>query len=351
MEEVFQRFPHLSEDIFKVLDNETLANCERVSKVWYSYFDYHNFLQNRRVKIIQETIGKFHQIIEEFQTSFDTIRMQNILNAARMGDFETVQQSMIEGIAIVHDKIVIIEDFSILHWAAGNGYFDVAKYIVDTTEDKNPRDTNCNRPLHYAAMNGHIDTLKYLVDKEVKSRIAGPYKNLEINPRNNSGDTPLHLAALMGHPEIVMYIVDRIKCKNPRNNLGTTPLHKAALRGHLDIVMYLVDRIRNKNPRNDLGTTPLHEAALRGHLDIVKYLFDRIKNKNPRNNLGTTPLHEAAKEGHIDVVKYIVANIDEKNPSDKRGDTPRKLAISNQHFDIAKLLNICIKLIPRSKLL
>jgi ankyrin repeat protein len=90
---------------------------------------------------------------------------------------------------------------------------------------------------------------------------------------------------------------------------------------------------------------------LRRHLDIAMYLVDRINNKNPKNNLGTTPLHEAAKKGHINVVKYIVANIDEKNPSDKRGNTPRKLAISNQHFDIAKLLNSCIKLIPRSKLL
>ena len=101
MEEVFLRFPHLSEDIFKVLDNETLANCEEASKVWYSYFDYQNFLQNRRFEIIQETIRKFHQLHEEFHTSFDTIRVQNNLGAARMGDFETVQQYMIEGIVNV----------------------------------------------------------------------------------------------------------------------------------------------------------------------------------------------------------------------------------------------------------
>jgi hypothetical protein len=173
MEEVFQRFPHLSEDIFKALDNETLANCEEVSKVWYSYFDYYNFLQNRRVEIIEETIRKFHQLHEEFRTSSDTIRVQNLLNAARMGDFGTVEQSMIEGIVNVHHKSEsdFIEDFSTLHWAADNGYFDVVKYIVDITEDKNPRDTNGNRPLHYAAMKEHLD-LKYLVDKEVKSRIS-----------------------------------------------------------------------------------------------------------------------------------------------------------------------------------
>ena len=277
MEEVFQRFPHLSEDIFKVLDNETLANCEEVSKVWYSYFDYHNFLQNRRVQIIQETIGKFHQLHEEFNTSFDTIRVQNILNAARMGDFETVRKSMIEGISIVHHKNDFIEDFSTLHWAAGNGYFDVVKYIVDNTEDKNPRDTNGNRPLHYAAMMGHLDTLKYLVDKEVKSRIAGPYKNLERNPRNNSGYTPLHEAALRGHLDIVMYLVDRIDNKNPRNNSGTTPLHEAAEKGHIDVVKYIVANINEKNPSDKWGNTPRKLAISNSYFDIAKLLNSCIK--------------------------------------------------------------------------
>ena len=277
MEEVFQRFPHLSEDIFKFMDNETLANCEEVSKVWHSYLDFYNFLQNRRVKIIQETIGKFHQLHEEFHTSFDTIRVQNILNAARMGDFETVQQSMIEGIVNVHHKSDFIEDLSTLHWAAWYGYFDVVKYIVDITEDKNPRDAHGDRPLHYAAIKGHLDTLKYLVDKEVKSRIAGPYKNLDRNPRNNTGYTPLHEAALRGHLGIVMYLVDRIDNKNPRDNIGTTPLHEAAKEGHIDVVKYIVANIDEKNPSDKQGNTPRKLAISNQHFDIAKLLNSCIR--------------------------------------------------------------------------
>ena len=292
MEEVFERFPHLYEYIFKSLDIETLANSAEVSEVWYSYLS--NIIQIRRAQNIIVTFRRFHQLHAEFHQGLDTTRMQYIFNAAMMGDFEATQKFMMKGILNLHNNLLnplinnnsyFNEDYLTVHWAANNGYFAIVKYLVDITEDKNPRDTNGNRPLHYAAIKGHLDTLKYLVDKEVKSRIDGPYKNLDRNPRNNS------------------------------------------------------------------GYTPLHEAALRGHLGVVMYLVDRIDNKNPRDNIGTTPLHEAAKEGHIDVVKYIVANIDEKNPSDKQGNTPRKLAISNQHFDIAKLLNSCIRLIPRSKLL
>ena len=75
MEEVFQRFPHLSEGIFKSLDNETLANSAEVSRFWYAYIDYQNFHRIRRIEMIQETIRKFHQLHEEFHTSFDTIRV------------------------------------------------------------------------------------------------------------------------------------------------------------------------------------------------------------------------------------------------------------------------------------
>ena len=287
MEEVFQRFPHLYEYIFKSLDNETLANCEEVSKFWYSYLS--NIFQKRRlrrVKNIQETFRRFHQLHVEFRLGFHTTRRQNIFNAAGLGDLETAQKLIMEEILIVHNHLlnpfitinsVFVEDYLTVHWAADNGYFDIVKYLVDITEDKNPRDINGNRPLHYAAKKGHFNTMKYLVDKEVKSRIPGLYK------------------------------------------------------------------INDRNPRNKLGYTPLHEAALRGHLDIVTYLIDRIDNKidkNPGDNFGTTPLHEAAKMGHIDVVKYIVANVDEKkkNPTDSGGTTPEQLALINQFFDIAELL-------------
>jgi ankyrin repeat protein len=275
MEEVFQRFPHLSEGIFKALDNETLANCEEVSKVWNFYLP--NIIQNRRVEIIQETIRKFCQLHVEFSQGFDTTMVQNILNAARMGDFETSQNSMMEGISDVHrmDGGSFENDYSTLHWAADNGYFDVVKYMVDITEDKNPEDKYGNRPLHYAAKKGHLKTVRYLVDKEVKSIIPGLYK---INDRN------------------------------PSDNSGITPLHEAAQKGHLDIVMYIVDRIDNKI------------------------------DKNPRSYSGITPLHDAAEMGHIDVVKYIVANIDEKNPIDRWGTTPLWWALDKGYSDIAELL-------------
>ena len=59
MEEVFLRFPHLSDDIFNALDNKSLANCKEVSKVWYNYLHDQKFVRGRRVRVIQEMIEKF----------------------------------------------------------------------------------------------------------------------------------------------------------------------------------------------------------------------------------------------------------------------------------------------------
>ena len=130
MEEVFLRFPHLSEDIFNSLDNKTFASSKEVSKVWYKYLDDQTFVQERKVGLIQKMIGKFkpdfQQSIEliqanisltqfpdcrdgsslmefnwlnlvdetslhlRFSSAFDTATVQKILHEARNGNFDVV---------------------------------------------------------------------------------------------------------------------------------------------------------------------------------------------------------------------------------------------------------------------
>ena len=61
MQEVFFRFPHLSERVFDSLDNKSLANCKEVSKSWYFYLDNQKFLQPR---IIKADIKKVEEAVE-----------------------------------------------------------------------------------------------------------------------------------------------------------------------------------------------------------------------------------------------------------------------------------------------
>ena len=64
MEEIFLRFNHLSEAIFKSLDNQSLANCKEVSKGWYLYLDTQKFVKPR---IIKANIKKVREAVEIVQ--------------------------------------------------------------------------------------------------------------------------------------------------------------------------------------------------------------------------------------------------------------------------------------------
>ena len=188
MEEVFLRFPHLSEDIFNHLDIETLANCEEASKVWFAHLDDQNFLRLRRVEIIKKTIGKFQQLADiglyrsyGFQAAFDATRVKKILDAARMGDFEATQKYMMEGIEIVYHKTGYYKadsNSTLLNWAAEIGCFEIVKYIVENTTDSGyPENTYRN-----TGAEGLFNIMKYL-----------KYKINEFMSRKSY--TPLHHAA------------------------------------------------------------------------------------------------------------------------------------------------------------
>ena len=73
MEEAFLRFPHLSEAIFKSLNNKTLADCKEVTKSWYFYLDSQKFLETRimktqtNIKDVEEAIVMVRKIYFESQ--------------------------------------------------------------------------------------------------------------------------------------------------------------------------------------------------------------------------------------------------------------------------------------------
>ena len=51
MQEVFLRFPHLSENIFGQLNSEYLGKSKEVCRSWYDYLDGQKFFKNRADKV------------------------------------------------------------------------------------------------------------------------------------------------------------------------------------------------------------------------------------------------------------------------------------------------------------
>merc|ERR1712004_578899 len=84
-----------------------------------------------------------------------------------------------------------------LHWAAQHGHFELAKYIIEGLDNKNPSDANGATPLHLAAQFGHLDVVKYLV---------GLVPEAEVNVKDSNNLTPLDHAKENGHDDVVNFL-------------------------------------------------------------------------------------------------------------------------------------------------
>ena len=291
MEEAFLRFPHLSENIFDLLDNKSLVDCKEVSKSWYFYLDTQKFLQIRIIKNVEETIERIQKI--DFKgwayRPWTDIDSKSIMVNSKNGQFDLAHRKIMEKIKECYKCDTRKSAF---RNAAVFGHFNVVKYVMDSAEDKNPADW--------------------------------------------VGDTPLHEAASQGHLAIVKYIMDNIRDKSPKNCYGKTPLHYAAT--HLnwladaaapirkyEVFKYIFENVDEKNPADLEGITPLHLSAKHPTTNFVKYIMNNIGDISPKDHNGRTPLHFAASSVQLFVFEYILEKVDEKNPRDKEGKTPLDL--------------------------
>ena len=76
METLTTRFPHLSELIFNHLDNQSLASCKIVSKNWSIYIEEQKFYA---IRIIEETVKKYHKLSKPWFEVFKKARTETIM--------------------------------------------------------------------------------------------------------------------------------------------------------------------------------------------------------------------------------------------------------------------------------
>ena len=69
----------------------------------------------------------------------------------------------------------------------------------------NPVDDDDNTPLHLAAGKGYFEIYKLIIQSTIQIYPPIQFTAIE-NPRNNLGQTPLDVAALNGYPKICEYI-------------------------------------------------------------------------------------------------------------------------------------------------
>ena len=222
---------------------------------------------------------------------------------------------------------------SLLHYACGNGWYDVSRELVDKYQcDPHLKNQGDCTPLHCACEGGNIDIVRFLVVDH----------HCDPASHGRQGRTPLHWACGSGELNIVKFLVEECHC-DPRVQdwCGETPLHQACQRGNIDIARFLIVDNHCNPTRGRKGRTPLYYACGSGKLDIVKFLVDEC-HCTPRVQSGTgiTPLHLACCEnGTVDMVRYLITD-QSCNPACVTwlGVTPLHYACSSGKLDIVKFL-------------
>ena len=381
IEEIFERFPTLSEGIFGRLDNRSLASCREVSKAWKEYVDIqriywirkilmyatnplrwswsslsyyhydspHNRFHGEWKIILDKTPIEFLKKFARFVWLAPRTESSPLYVAGAIGDIELFQ--------CIKEKTGLKEDSknslgeTPLTVAACNNHVNLCKVIIEELQNKNP---GCNKgatPLHHAASNGHFNVCELIMERL-----------LDKNPGSNRGTTPLHHAARKGHLKVCQLIIDKVANISPKTNKGNTPLHLAAREGHHKICQILLKKMQGKypgpDPGNNKGLTPLHFAAHSGHYDICNLIMDVVDEEMPRDDKDNTPLHYAASNGFINICQLICEKINGNglrlrsksmievhgmNPENEDGYTPLHLATEFGHFEVFKFLFLNVK--------
>ena len=264
---------------------------------------------------------------------------------------------------------------TLLHHACWNGWFDVARILVEEYScDPNALDDVGSTPLHWAC-HSSTDIVKYLVlkrhcDPACRNRYASTPLHWACRSKQPDiemvrflaedqradpsalelgGNTPLHAACVGGSLQIVRFLLkDPRSDVSCRNDNGETLLHKASQEGHLEIVKYLVmERGCNPSWKDKDKETPLHLASGGGHLEIVQFLcLDQRCDPNSKTaSEDFTPLHKACVEGRVSVVKFLVNQCKcSALKNNRKGESPFTLACIYEHVDVVVFLLTIIDL-------
>ncbi|XP_066463431.1 espin [Eleutherodactylus coqui] len=257
--------------------------------------------------------------------------LERILQAARLGDLETLRTLHAEG--KLQPDLKDPMGASVVHHAARGGKVGCLRYLVDEVQmEGNSKARNGATPAHDAAATGNLSCLQWLLTQG----------GCDFEDKDNSGATILHLAARFGHHEIIGWLL-RFGTNDAMitTDTGALPVHYAAAKGDLPTLQHLIEYCPNAiNSQTRNGATPLYLACQEGHLEVIQYLVKGCgANPHIRALDGMTPLHAAAQMGHSTVIVWLMSFTDiSLSERDADGATAMHFAASRGHAKVLSWL-------------
>jgi hypothetical protein len=168
------------------------------------------------------------------------------------------------------------------------------KLLLANKADVTVKNSKGTTPLHFAAQEGYKEVAELLLASKA-----------DVNAKNNDGYTPLHFAAAQGRKEMAALLLANRADVDAKTNDHKTPLHAAAVYGHKDVAELLLAIKADVNVKSDIGATPLHMAAANGHKDVAELLMANKADVNAKIKDGRTALEIAVAQGHEDMAELL----------------------------------------------
>ena len=256
--------------------------------------------------------------------------MKGFFKACKEGKLDKVKKFVKEG-CDVNTTIGGHFGRTPLMYAAGEGRFDVVKYLIDHGADVSKKAWHERTALHTASERGNLKVVEALLSK-----------GAEIDVEDEDRCTPLMLAAGRGHIDISLYLIDHSARAdiNKKDGCKRTALHYASERGDLEVVKALLSKGAEIDVEGGDRCTPLMWAAGKGHIDISLYLIDHSARAdiNKKDGRKRTALHYASERGDLKVVEALLSKGAEIDVESKYHYTPLSLSVEGGHFDISLYL-------------
>lgn len=182
--------------------------------------------------------------------------------AAAKGSLEILQKLLSAGAKI---DIKDDEEKIPLHMATESGSLACVKVLLQVDpKTLSSTEYRLRAPLHYAAYEGHFELAKFLLDKG-----ANP------DQRDENHLTPLLIATRLNHYNIVVLLLDYGAKLSAHSKNRTTPIDLAAYFGNARIVRLLLNRGADVKNKSSFGKGCL-DSAIKGNrpetcMEIVKH--------------------------------------------------------------------------------
>ena len=265
---------HISEDIFKLLDNKSLMNCQATNSSWKNILEESTFWLKKMKMEGWQTFAKHienRQIAKVFVNDFldievlppDVESKWRALLKELANFYHQPKEFVLILIKIYNNQAKLLPLEVVWHLMEANKYTDLVESMLEYENPSTKFSFLFTKSIWFSEL---INPTKFAIDSE--------------------NVTSIHLAAFYGFTRVVEKLCKKYKDPLVKTAHGINPIHLAAMNGHHKIVKYLISFTDTPLAPDNFGWTPIHYAIHNDTLDTLKFLVGLTDTPNTPTNSG-----------------------------------------------------------------